>query len=265
MASYRFLRTGVNRLFPDRFVPVPTRSGWLRLNPHRDPSVLTRVLRWYERDMYRNIGWLLPPGGYMVDVGANMGEFTIWAAKKGGRGARVLAVEADPDNARWLEENVRRSGMGDRVRTLSVAAAEADGEADLILSPHLGLHTLVESRLHQEDFYRPIGTRRIRTRPLDDLVEEAGWGPPDVVKVDVEGAELSVLAGAARLLGSDAPLVLLIDLHAGVDVASLTNLLHRHGFTIRKEETPDEVIEAVGPEIRSIVALRHRALPPVRA
>jgi hypothetical protein len=103
---------------------------------------------------------------------------------------------------------------------------------------------------------RPRGTVEIPAKTLDSLLEAAALPRVDVVKIDVEGAEEYVLAGAAKLLATEQPLTILIDLHWGVNLSGIANLLHEHGFTIRMEAEPDVVIEAIPKTARSIVCIR---------
>lgn len=242
---------------PDRYLLVPTRSGWLRLNFRRDPGAVRRVLRTFEPSKYERIRELLPPGGTFVDVGANVGEFTVFGGRVSGPDGRVLAVEVEPTNARWLRENVRRHGLSHRVDVAEVAAADHDGETELILSSSASIHTIVESELHEQiDDLKPVGRITVPTRRLDGLLAEHGFRQPDVVKIDVEGAELMVLRGAPQLLSGDAPLVLLIDLHFGVDLVELGDLLRDAGFRLALEASPEQPIERIPDGATAIVAVR---------
>lgn len=244
-------------MLPKRHFAYPVRGGRVYLSLGNAPVSLQRLFRLYEPNKFRNIERMMPPGGVFVDVGANAGDFTVWAARCGGPGARVLAIEAEPENARWLQRTVELNRLGGQVSVVQVAAANSDGETELILTDWNGTHSIVENELHHEiEMFQPRGRVKIATRRLDDLIREAGLPGVDVVKIDVEGAELLVLEGAPELLGGSGRLVLLIDLHFGVDLEELVNLLSSHGFTIGPEENPDEVIGSVPEGSRSIVAIR---------
>lgn len=242
---------------PDRYLLLPTRSGWLRLNLRRDPGAVRRVLRSFEPEKYENIRRFLPDGGTFVDVGANVGDFTVWAARLAGPLGRVVAIEVEPTNARWLRENVRRHGLGDRVTVVELAASDREGETELILSSSASIHTIVPSELHSaREQFRPAGTIVVATRRLDDILADAGCAEPDVVKIDVEGAELLVLEGAGGLLSSGRPMAVLIDVHFGVDLERLHRTLTDAGFTVRLETDPDRAIDVIPAGATSIVALR---------
>jgi FkbM family methyltransferase len=217
---------------------------------------LRRALWIYEPEKFRNITRFLPRGGGFVDVGANIGDFSIWAAKQGGPDTRVLAVEADPDNLPLLARNLHRHRLDSAVQVAPVAAAAETGTVVLHQGHQSGTSTISPSEVHEMEHMRPRGTVEIPAKTLDSLLEAAALPRVDVVKIDVEGAEEYVLAGAAKLLATEQPLTILIDLHWGVNLSGIANLLHEHGFTIRMEAEPDVVIEAIPKTARSIVCIR---------
>lgn len=165
------------------------------------------------------------------DVGANVGLFTFTAA---GLGAEVLAIEADI----WLVGNLRRAAaLQDlKVSVLSAAAAADWGIADFVVAANTRATSYLAS------FGGSVMTGGVRERhhvatvPLDTLIEK--FGIPDVVKVDVEGAEVAVLAGAAQVL-STGP-VLLIEVYERNKQAA-HDLLSMHGYRYIDAATGREV------------------------
>ena len=139
------------------------------------------------------IAEILKPGDGFVDVGANIGYFTLLAARRVGPTGRVIAVEANPRTFRLLEANVRLNGCAN-VALHHVAAGEAAGFA-----------TLFEREAgnaggDQVDF---TGDGKIEVKRLDALVGEQ---PVRLIKLDIEGAEAKALRGASGLLErADAP------------------------------------------------------------
>jgi FkbM family methyltransferase len=247
----------VSPLLPERYLPFPVRGGWAYLSLANSPTQLQRVLRVYEPDKYANIARFLPPGGGFVDVGGNAGDFSVWAAHVGGPEARVLAIEAEPRNAEWLRRTVRRNGLDGRVSVVHAAATDSTGTVELLVTAKNGTHSIVESELHvAHDAFRPVRRESVPARRLDDLVAESPLTRVDVVKIDVEGAEMHVLRGATALLDRGDPMTFLIDLHFGVDVAELGALLLRHGFSLRREDAPDVEIPSISAGTLSIVAVR---------
>jgi len=134
----------------------------------------------------------LIPGAVVVDVGANIGVNTVHAALRVGPGGRVVAVEPAADNVAVLEANVRRNGLGN-VEVVPAAAGRAVEVRPFFLR---GAVSAVNS-FYQESVYAAVTDLvRVPVVPIDDLVD----GEADLVKIDVEGAELDVLEGMTRLL-----------------------------------------------------------------
>src|SRR5262249_32474127 len=139
---------------------------------------------------------LLAPGMTALDVGANVGQYTLLAAQRVGPSGRVHAFEPTPHVAAKLRANVRLNGFRN-VTVAAMAVGDNCGEATLyyvdddgsnnILAPEPGYPTSVKV---------PLIT-------LDDYLASQGLGKVDVMKMDIEGAELKALRGSPRLLSGD--------------------------------------------------------------
>jgi FkbM family methyltransferase len=119
-----------------------------------------------------------PAGGTFIDLGANMGLYTLPLARRVGPDGRVLAVDANRDIVPVLEFNVRASGLAN-VTVVCVAVGDRAGHAHLEIRH--GDLAIVEV---EED---PQGD--IELRPLSDIVREAGLTRVDTLKADIEGFE----------------------------------------------------------------------------
>jgi FkbM family methyltransferase len=129
----------------------------------------------------------LEPGMVVLDVGANIGCYSLLAARRVGPSGRVYAFEPDPRTRPSLEYNVRANGLTN-VTIVPKAASDAAGRRTLYLSrsaSHSGL-------AHSMDERSIVGTRTVDTVRIDDVV--AGQ-PVDVVKMDIEGHEPAALRG----------------------------------------------------------------------
>ncbi|HEX4956230.1 MAG TPA: FkbM family methyltransferase [Thermoanaerobaculia bacterium] len=194
------------------------------------------ALKLWRRDLRRVDPWLfaavsarVKPGSTVWDVGANVGLFAFGAAFRAGTGGRVVALEADP----WLAELVWRSA-GDLpadyapVTALGAAVAAQVGIGELALARRgrAASHLTLATGSSQTG-----GTRSLRpvvTLTLDWLLERLA--PPQLVKIDVEGAEVACLEGGARLLGEARPELLIEVTEANVPRA--TALLEGHGYRL---------------------------------
>ncbi len=139
-------------------------------------------------DAERLASWV-PSGGVVFDVGANVGFFTLKFARWVGPSGRVLAFEPAPHNVQHLNHALAAANLNARVIVIAAAAAERVGNAHLELNPfHPGDHKLGEVGLP------------IEATTLDQQVSMRGIERVDLVKIDVQGAERLVIAGAKETL-----------------------------------------------------------------
>ena len=150
----------------------------------------------------------LSAGSTFIDIGANVGFFSLVAARLVGPGGRVVAIEAVPGIAESLADNVRRNGF-DHVDVRALAVGAAPGEGTLRVASHPGGATLAD------DDQAPdvIATSGVEVVSLDSLLAVGLLPVPDVIKIDVEGHELPVLDGMRGLLAAYGP-TLIIELDA---------------------------------------------------
>jgi len=147
----------------------------------------------------------------VYDVGAHAGFFTLLASRLAGDRGRVYALEACPDNVERLRRNVE-ANRALNVEVVALAASDRDGEAAFVMH-----ESTLQGRLAGEMEHSAV---TVRTTTIDTLVRE-GMTPPDVIKIDVEGAEGAVVRGAARTIAVHRP-ALLLEVHAreaGTEVA----------------------------------------------
>lgn len=160
----------------------------------------------YEHRAIRVLTGALPAGGWAVDVGGHFGVYTRAFLKKAGPQGGVVVIEPFPPAAERLQRTVGRAA---NCRVLPVAASERTGQSLLLRWPRL--HGIVpEPALawldteHVGSF--PTGDQvEVKTLALDDLLPDLPR--LDVVKIDTEGHELQVLAGAVQILTRRRPLV----------------------------------------------------------
>jgi FkbM family methyltransferase len=144
--------------------------------------------------IHRVLDRLVEPGATVVDVGANIGYNTVHAARRAGPRGRVVAIEPTPDNLEVLRRNVADSGCTN-VRIEAVAVGNAAESRDLFVR---GDVSAVNSFFPVSCYAHVTSVLPVPVVPLDELVD----GTVDVVKIDVEGAELEVLEGMTRLLAA---------------------------------------------------------------
>jgi FkbM family methyltransferase len=176
---------------------LPSPPGPLRLQLHRAGTDLVsdrlREARLWEPFETRLCLALVGPGACCVDVGANLGYFTVLAASQAGAGGRVHAFEPDPDNFALLAANVALNGLADRCTLSCEALADRAGEGFLYRSgDNLGDH-----QVYPGDGERPAVPIRLAR---GDAVLGSAVDAIDFLKIDTQGSEAAVLAGLLPLL-----------------------------------------------------------------
>jgi FkbM family methyltransferase len=177
----------------NRVDPAPGR--WLRIAVHERSETVSNILRHHftwQRALTVFIDRFLKPGDVFVDVGANLGYFTLVGANAVGRAGRVHSFEPEPHNMALLRRNLSLNGFG-QVVCHEVAVGATSGVADLSLSEtNLGAHHLAGPADRGDTLQVPLVTLE------EALADEAR--PINLVKIDIQGGELDVLAGMAALL-----------------------------------------------------------------
>jgi FkbM family methyltransferase len=124
-------------------------------------------------------------GFTFVDLGANVGVYSLFVAGLAGRKARILAVEPQPEIYRRLAFNVAANDLG-TIRTLQCAVADRDGTLDLFID---------RGNRGQSSIAMVTGEKvSVPCRTLESVLVEAGFDRVDALKIDIEGAEDTVLA-----------------------------------------------------------------------
>jgi FkbM family methyltransferase len=150
----------------------------------------------YERQETRAVIRCLRPGMTFVDAGANIGYFSYLAASLVGPGGRVIAIEPDPMLSTRLADTVRANRL-QSVSVLNVALGRSAGELPLSIPPP-NLHNHSPTLTPVEGWRTVV----VPIRPLDDVLDEHSIARVDLLKMDVEGFEAEILAGASRALAA---------------------------------------------------------------
>jgi FkbM family methyltransferase len=172
----------------------------------------------------------LRPGMTFVDVGANVGYFTLLAASVG---TRVIAYEPTPAVVTRLRENIELNAF-DAVTVVNAAVTDRQGT--------IGFHESPDDPEANSIFGKGGDLIEVSAVTLDEDLAGRGIQKVDLLKVDVEGAELSVLVGAAKVLSSAARPTIILELNpatlrdADSDSAAIIGWLHASGYQTRNLE-----------------------------
>jgi FkbM family methyltransferase len=157
----------------------------------------------YEPEVSAKLREVLPSGGTFVDIGANIGWFSLLAASLVGPTGRVIAVEPNPRNVALLRQSAKDNGF-DNIDIVAVALGERPGAAALETDGSNGRLIPIDGPPLQAVEASFV----VATFPLDTVLNEVGATRVDVVKIDVEGAEPLVIRGATRTISESRPLLI---------------------------------------------------------
>ena len=162
----------------------------------------------YEVGTRKLIGKLAETSTRLIDVGANVGLLTLTMGRAMRQGGQVIALEPNPELARMLFRTVAINGMSQVVQIRQEAGSNKAGTVKLHLSDVCGHSSL----LPFEASYPHAATQATAEVPsvrLDDIVPPGT--PVDLVKIDVEGSELLVIAGMERIISENSDLAIIVE------------------------------------------------------
>jgi len=201
----------------------PAKGIWLELNPRTGPCYLRGDV---EEEIQMIVAERLRGSMVFYDLGANIGLFTLLAARLVGPNGRVFSFEPDAWVASRLRKNVARNGF-ENVTVIEAGVWSKSGAvnfipADKAISPDHALGRFVAGE------NGAAGTP-MECVALDDFIE--GAAPPDMIKCDVEGAEVEVFRGAEKLLRAHRPWVI-CELHSEANERTLRSYFRDIRFDV---------------------------------
>ena len=241
--------------------------------PSRSERTVDRI-PFLEKELFL-LRRLVRSGDVCVDVGAAGGAHLLVMARRAGTHGRVLGFEPRPGSLRALRRLVALGGLRSRVRLLQLALSDRSGSEPLRI-PIVPTRAHFGGSTHDPEgaaAFAGMPSRMIEvpTRTLDEVVAAQGLERVDVLKVDVEGAELLVIAGAARVLDEFRPVVIVEadDLHQGRYDATAQDVLGAvvaHGYRVhRYRRGALEEVDGVVPGEDDYVFVPHERVPlPLR-
>lgn len=211
-----------------------------------------------EVDLQRAFALFVSPGMTVYDVGANVGFYSVIAARLAGPNGRVVAFDPLRKNAEMIEHNARLNRFA-HISVHEIALGNDDGEAEFLVSKNPSWGRLKIAGRPQS----VIAEEMVSVRCIDSLARD-GLTAADVMKIDVEGAEVEVLEGARKTLRSARP-ILFIDLHGTNEkVATLLRELDYDARAVGQGTAP---IESCGwdSQVIAIPAEKHALRPRLEA
>lgn len=179
---------------------------------------------------------IIKPGDVVVDVGANIGYFTVLMGNIVGPSGCVFAIEPDDANFELLTDNVKRNGLGGNTILKRIAAGGTNGNLRLYKSRvNFGDHRVWTSHIHSSG-EREREFASVGVIPLDSLV--GSDRRIDFVKIDVQGYEPAVIAGLTRAFSERRISAMLVEFWpagmtgAGFNPSAFLRALFDYGLSI---------------------------------
>jgi FkbM family methyltransferase len=205
----------------------PAKGLWLELNPRTGQNYVRGDA---EHAVQKILEARLRPGMVFYDLGANIGLFTLLAARLVGVEGTVFSFEPDPVVAARLRRNVERNRFSN-VRVVEAGVWSSNGKADFVTadssSPDRGVGRFVTGESGASGTPIPCVT-------LDDFAKNSL--APDAIKCDVEGAEVEALRGAEMLLRTHRPWIV-CEMHSESNEQRSREFLLRLGYRVDSVDT----------------------------
>jgi FkbM family methyltransferase len=230
----------------ERGFATPINNDVFRL----DYAIGSRYARYgqgaYEPSFYRPFVDRIKPGMVVFDIGAHVGLFTLGAAKRVGPTGKVFAFEPAPATFDLLQRQICLNGWRDRIEAVRSVVSDVDATVPFYAHGTSMAASLSRENievLNPERLATPAGRYEVSSVSIDGLCSDRKVAP-DVVKIDVEGAELRVLRGAGKLLASKR-VEILCEIHpqhminCGSSLAELQCFLGKLGYTIKRLDEPN--------------------------
>lgn len=173
--------------------------------------------------------FLPKPGNYVIDAGAGVGEYTHVASLAVGREGKVISIEASSEPFAYLKKNSARSPLKN-ISAMKAALGEKKGSIRMFRPVGTSFVDSVK-----KDWSGPTFSYSVKSVTVDGIVRQMKLERLDLLKLDIEGSELSALAGAKETLRKLRPRIM-IETH-GEDLHSkVVEFLKKHGYRIEIEK-----------------------------
>ncbi|MBW8041935.1 MAG: FkbM family methyltransferase [Planctomycetes bacterium] len=204
--------------------------------------------RVYEPSFYQPFVQRIREGMTVFDIGAHIGLFTLGAAKRVGKEGQVYAFEPSPETVKILERHISLNGWQDRIELVTAVVSDVNGIVPfytygLSMAASLGRENV--EVLNPEYLDTPARKIDVTAITLDQFCMDRDIFP-DILKIDVEGAELMVLRGAKNLLLNN-QITILCEIHpkqmknCGSSLQELTEYLDSFGYCLKPLDKPNEL------------------------
>ena len=172
----------------------------------------------------------------LIDVGANVGIYSLYFAKASGKGTRVLSFEPDASSFTSLNTNIARNNM-ENIQAYMLALSNQNSWVDLTLSTYeagAGAGSVTGDYMFTNATKEKQVVQKVMAVSGDVFFAELNLQRPVIVKIDVDGHEKEILKGMRSFMESDQVLSIIIEINwkSDADLADVSSLLEDCGFTL---------------------------------
>ncbi len=190
----------------------------------------------YEAEAVQSFLLSLQHGDTFWDVGSHIGLYSLLAARKIGKSGKIFAWEPSPQAFADLNTHLRLNGVDSICRTIQEVVNDGK-QSEVTFAIDSGNETSATNQIYHAGFPKPGSTLTIPARSLDEWAQTLKW-TPNVLKMDIEGAEVGALEGASRLARGEfgAPPRILLSVHPasihqyGRTCSELAAWVEAHGY-----------------------------------
>ena len=242
-ALYRLLRWQLHKKLSSRR-RVYAYWGTRKVSCYPDsPESMWLVYNYYmDWDEFHFIKRYVRQASVVLDVGANIGVYTLWISQYLGNEGRLIAFEPDPQNCRRCAENIEQNSL-EMVRLEQIALSNRGGKLEFSVGKDVENHLMPDDAVTGSSI-------AVEGTTLDEYCQLQDIARIDFLKIDVEGAELLVLQGATNALARSMIGVIQLELtdalkRYGIERSDLVELLHKHDYSLYTYSCVENRLHAV--------------------
>lgn len=252
---YRFFKNEIKYWFYSKSIILDIQGSKMYLNVKDKDKALRKTFRAYakyrihEETTTELLKSILKSEDVFIDLGANIGYFSLLAAKIVGKKGCVFSFEPETKNYKYLNIN-KELNKYNQLITIQKALSNVNGKTNLFICPYdTGHHTINQidgiTSYETSEIYSPdnINYNQIETITLDDFMSNQKINKVDLIKMDVEGAEMLALAGMEQTIKKNDNIKmiieyfpLLIEKMGSSPEEFLMTLIKTHGFILYEIE-----------------------------
>lgn len=257
LVNQKWFLTIVEPLWQKFFIALSNKRGYsARINQDEFKLIYRYGSRYdrsdkreYEPVLYGVFTGAIKEKMTVLDIGAHIGILSLAAAKRVGNEGKVYAFEASPDTADILGHHININGFKNRVEVVRAAASDNDGVVSFFVYRDSMAASMSKENVGVLNPERPddMDIKKVETPAVmvDSFCKDRNIRP-DIIKIDVEGAELRVLRGAKGIIMSEGP-VIICEVHptqmenCGSSIVEFEEFLEEVGYGMEKLEKPNKI------------------------